>query len=562
MFDNDFAVSSCPDDASSTNYTLNAWCAVSQLVSSQGWTATSTWYPYGVMLNAINQYAGSDTDYWLWFGNSEPGETALNQHVLSEDEQLLLAFGTGPLKITASSLSPLVGSTTTLNVFYFDAVLWQWLPGGASNFLINGQVFSSSDGALQFLVAAADPYSVFGRKAGYIDSSTLTITGISQNSSGGRAPPPLNYPVLFPVSSSVNVEKAVEFLISNQNSDGSIGSADLYSDWAAMALAVFGESEARDKLKDYLTEADVGTEFRATDLERRAMALMALGVNPYNGGPSDYIERIISTFDGQQIGDPGLFNDDIFALFPLLKAGYSGQDQMVEAIVSFIISKQNYNGSWEGIDLTAAAIQALSLAQKEGNLNFDLADSVRRAKKFLRNAQEFNGGFGNNPISTSWVIQAIAALGERASDWKNYGNDPAGFLASYQNDDGGFGGKSATIDARIWETAYAVPAALNKSWDEIIGAFPKEIKGVRSDEVPVSAAVPKLPPVEAVVSLPEVKSEQVEDKTTESLIVAQVSANTVLSRDLSTNENKKKIIYLSAGVSLLAGLYFIKKFFN
>mgnify|MGYP001577182329 FL=1 len=687
LFDNNFIVNPCPDQASSTNYTLNAWCAVDQLVSSQGWTATSTWYPYGIMLNAINQYEGTDSNYWLWFSNFEPGETALNQHILFDGEKLLLSFGTSPLKITTSTTSPYINTTTTLNVLYFDVSLWGWqtatssifsingqeissasgiyelrpstttayrvfakeagfidsepitispqLPsvninlrietasstifsqnlevwaceendGGdvyslngrcavaqsglenqwtswgsdlfldsiadyvnnkdgngiywswfknldygqvslnkhilseneellliygvnplrittatttpalnstttlyleqfgydsswnpawqstaSSTFLVNGQEFYSENGTMQLLIATTSPYSIVGRKLGSLDSSILTLTGIFQDNTSSEPIVPNN-----PGGGgsgggaqthyTVDINKAINFLVSNQNNDGSIGSSIIYSDWAAIALSAFGNGDANNKLKNYLSEAKYNTNGGITDPERRAMALMALSVNPYSGTPTDYISKILLAFDGTQIGDPNLFNDDIFALFPLLKAGYSGSDLVIKATIKFIISKQSANGSWGNIDITAGAIQALSLAKKTGNLDADItsliAQSLQLAKNFLKNSQDASGGF-NNTISTTWAVQAIVALDEQVLAWENNGNNPFDFLASRQNSDGGFEDTSVATDTRVWTTAYVIPAALSKTWGEILGSFQKEVQNNKTGGV-------------------------------------------------------------------------------
>ncbi|MCX6764708.1 MAG: terpene cyclase/mutase family protein [Candidatus Nealsonbacteria bacterium] len=692
LFNNDFIVNSCPDQASSTNYSLNAWCAVEQLISSQGWTATSTWYPYGVMLNTINQYEGGYNNYWLWFSNSEPGETALNQHLLSDGEKLLLSFGTSPLKIIASATSSYINSTTTLNVLYFDTSFWRWQPAtdstfsingqeisstsgayelwtntttayeifaketgfidselitinpqlpsaninlrietasstifnqnlavlaceenvgsgtyslngrcavlqsglanqwtswgsdlfldsiadyinnqnnngiywswfknldygqtalnkyilsenedllliyginplrittstttpllnstttlyleqfgydsgwnpvwqpsASSTFLINGQEFYSQEGIVQLPIATTSPYLVLGRKAGYLDSSTLTLTGIFQNETssqpttpdnpvGGSGSPSFNTSDA-PTHHTVDINKAINFLILNQNNDGSIGSSIIYSDWAAIALSAFGSGDAQNKLKNYLSGAGYNTNGSVTDLERRAMALMALSVDPYSETATDYISKIVLAFDGTQIGDSSLFNDDIFALFPLLKAGYSGSDPIISATVRFIISKQSVNGSWGNIDLMAAAIQALSLAKKTGNLDTDIVNSINQslqsAKNFLKNFQGANGGFNNDTISTSWAVQAILALGEQVLDWENNGNNPFDFLTSRQNGDGGFEDTSVAVDTRIWTTAYVIPAALGKTWDEIMGSFQKKVQNSQSQD--------------------------------------------------------------------------------
>lgn len=101
-----------------------------------------------------------------------------------------------------------------------------------------------------------------------------------------------------------------------------------------------------------------------TDNERRAMAILALGKNPYDFNGVNYIEAILSEFDGDQFGETSLVNDDIFAIFPLSHAGYDSDDTEISNALDFIISKQKTNGSWENsVDVTAAAVQALSIFQ-------------------------------------------------------------------------------------------------------------------------------------------------------------------------------------------------------
>src|SRR3990167_7320972 len=44
----------------------------------------------------------------------------------------------------------------------------------------------------------------------------------------------------------------------------------------------------------------------------------------------------------------------------LIKTGYGAGDESIASTVAFILSKQSPDGSWDGVDLTAAAIQALT----------------------------------------------------------------------------------------------------------------------------------------------------------------------------------------------------------
>src|SRR3989338_6456693 len=136
-----------------------------------------------------------------------------------------------------------------------------------------------------------------------------------------------------------NTSAALDFLARNQNADGSFASA-LLTDWAAIAFGSAGDlvcneacSAARQKLRMYLFVAEPELS-SITDYERHAMALIALGINPYSETSNDYITPIVNAFDGTQIGNSSLVNDDIFAIFPLLHAGYSRTNGMMEAVVS------------------------------------------------------------------------------------------------------------------------------------------------------------------------------------------------------------------------------------
>lgn len=265
----------------------------------------------------------------------------------------------------------------------------------------------------------------------------------------------------------LNAQSALAYLTGQQHSDGSFDSSFL-SDWAALAFAAIDSGEAKTKLHEYLISTTPVLS-SVTDYERHALALEALGINPYSGTATDYIAHIVSSFDGTQIGDSHLDNDDIFALFPLLHAGYSVSDSLIQKIVAFILSAQNENGSWDGsVDMTAAAIQALVLVQSLPNV----PTAIEKAKGYLHIGQQANGGFGNS-FSTSWVLQAIVAMNEPLDRWAPIGYTPQDYLASLQQSDGGVESISSSTSTRIWATAYALPASLHKSWDSLLQSFPK-----------------------------------------------------------------------------------------
>jgi hypothetical protein len=264
-----------------------------------------------------------------------------------------------------------------------------------------------------------------------------------------------------------NVPLALGYIWSTQGPDGSFGSS-LLDDWVAIASAGGGAGDLRTHLSAHEMSAPP-TLSSTTDYERHAMALEALGINPYSGTPVDYITPIVKAFDGTQVGDPSLVNDDIFAIFPLLHAGYGAQDDIIVKIAAFVDSKQHDDGSWEGsADLTAAAVQALTLVH-------DTSGALSKALGYLRMQEAQDGSFGNSS-ATSWVLQAIMSVGEDSHDWSRaIYHIPDYYLATKQEPDGGVEPESADTQTRVWATAYAIPAIEHKTWDALLSSFPKPV---------------------------------------------------------------------------------------
>ena len=191
------------------------------------------------------------------------------------------------------------------------------------------------------------------------------------------------------------------------------------------------------------------------------MALEALGIDP-----SEMANRIAARFDGTQVGDPSLVNDDIFALIALSHAGYAAHDPLMQSVVTFVLKRQSTDGSWENTDLTAAAVQALvPLSELPG-----VSSALSRARNYLASREQPDGCFGNS-FTTSWSIMAIAALGESPDAWKSSdGSSPIECLRTLQATDGGFEG-GASPDTRVWATAYALPALEGRTWRDILGSY-------------------------------------------------------------------------------------------
>lgn len=480
FFDQPVNVSPCPDTETGTTTTLNAWCAVTETAATEGWMLGSTWYSFGVSLDGINQYSADfvNNTFWLWYGNREPGATALSAHILSPNEELLLTYDTAPLRIESSSTSPAVGATTTLSASYFDSVNWNWAPASDAVFVVGGEASApEADGVYEFSPTSTDPISALVTKSGLVSSQPITLSPVLAATSTGTStststPPATTTPPTGGGSGSVptitfNISNAVAFLLTHQQADGSFGDP-LYTDWSAVALgSLSGEDSAKQKVRTALSTAPNSSVL--TDYERRAMALMAVGVNPYTGTSFNYIQKIVGSFDGMQFGDPSLYNDDIFALFPLLNAGYSESDPIIASTTQFILSKQETDGSFGGVDLTGAALQALARVHTLPNVD----TAIEKAKQYLHGVQKDDGGFGDT-FGTAWVLQGLIAAGENPAQWLKGGNNPLTYLSSRQQMDGGLEPQETNSDSRLWASAYVIPAMNNKSWPAILSSFPKQ----------------------------------------------------------------------------------------
>lgn len=472
LFHDTIEVTACiPNETQTDRYTLNARCLIDQAIG-----ITPTWSTYGTdsFLDSIN---GIDNNfetglYWGYFINHEYASTALNQYILTEGDELLITYNTIPLKLTFSTTTPTTGDTVTVSLYEFGFdEFWSpaWLAATGALFTINGTPVTTTDHTYTFIPTTTIPYLIRAEKEGYITIEKTLVatttqstgestennegTGGNGSSSGGNITNP--------------VQRMIQFLDSTQNADGSFGSTPFLTDWAALAYGSWTDSsQGLNALKNYLISDPTPLDGpnATTNYARRSMALMALGINPYSGTPTNYIEKIISGFDGTQFGDTGLINDDIFALVPLVHAGYSN-NPIVASTTKFIIENQSANGSFGSIDLTAAAIQALSPFSSDDNVR----TALTHARTYLKNAQRIDAGFGD-VYATGWVLQAISALGEHISDWLVNGISPVSYLTNAQASDGGL--LSSDVRAnRIWSTSYAIPGLLGTPWNKILASF-------------------------------------------------------------------------------------------
>ncbi len=258
-------------------------------------------------------------------------------------------------------------------------------------------------------------------------------------------------------------EQALAWLRAQQEDDGSIG-GPLVTAWSAIAFGSGGVratavSTGGKSLAAALADAPWAS---ATDVERYVLAVRAAGHDPRSFGGRDAVTALLTYVKDGQIGVASQVNDDIFGVLALLAAGQDASEPAVTAGIRTILTAQA-GGSWESVDMTAAAVQALRAYASRGGI-IETSEAAARARAWLRGQQDKQGGFGHNSASTSWAVQAIVALAEDPAAWRTDGGaNPWHALAEYQEAGGGL----------VWQrhgkpspfmTAYAVPALLGQAW--------------------------------------------------------------------------------------------------
>src|SRR3989338_3263480 len=433
---------------------------------------------------ACMTFSGDDPACFYWQYTVTPSgsptnlyaQVGMDQYVVEDGDAVYVFFRSDPLvQLELSDNEVEVGESFTVTAETFSPVTGVFGPAAGqilgavqTDEFFNTTEFATStaDGAgtATLTVNTAGDYDVGMKEVGYYPTLALSVIEPVEESSGGGGG------TTNTTTPQFSVPRALAYLSALQATDGSIANP-LVSDWAALAFAASDPGIAKSKLRNYLT-ASSATPSSITDYERRAMALMALGINPYNGTSKDYITPIVNAFDGTQIGDVHLDNDDIFAIFPLLSAGYSTSDPMLQAVVVHILSAQRADGSWDGSpDMTAAAVQAIGPFFTTSGYGA----AMGRAMGYLASTQQANGGWGSVD-STSWVQTMVNAAKEldpthAPTFTSSGGRYPMDEIASAQKPDGAVRPTSDIVDNRVWSTSYAMVAASGKSWLTLLQPF-------------------------------------------------------------------------------------------
>ncbi|PIR74929.1 MAG: hypothetical protein COU34_05465, partial [Candidatus Magasanikbacteria bacterium CG10_big_fil_rev_8_21_14_0_10_43_9] len=429
------------------------------------------------IINCLTIEETNACDNWQYVVNGDYPFLGMDQYIIPTDEvtHIYLYFGERyNIETTKSSFELGESVTSTLSEYDFENNVYNSATDtslvmallDASNTAIATSTISE-EGITVFAPTSTGSYKI-GLDNGWswywpvtsFDVTTVLPTGSSGGGCGSCG-----------INSSNQVDTVIKniisFLDASQNEDGSFGSSISFSDWSAFAYNAYtGSTEGRDKLKTYLlTDPDPRDGFNDTaSYAKRAMVLMSYGIDPYSGTNTNYIKKILDGFDGTQFGIDGIINDDVFALMPLLHAGYSHTDPMIVSSTKYILSRQHADGSFESKDMTGATIQILSeLTHIDG-----VTDAIAKAKNFVLSGQQTDGGFGDI-YATPWIMQGLSALGEDISTLKKNNLSPIDYIQANQVADGGIGETTNTL--RLWTSAWAVPALLEKPWPTLLSSY-------------------------------------------------------------------------------------------
>ncbi|HBB38141.1 MAG TPA: hypothetical protein DEP63_03025 [Candidatus Magasanikbacteria bacterium] len=428
-------------------------------------------------ISSIDGHTASGFDGWVYTVNQMDEYSGINDKILNDGDSLEVFYSVWPWRISTNATSTIVGNDIVFTAEEYDPSSTTWGPTTTTTMSINGDLYETDgQGSIIFTPAVATTTIayIYSGSEDYPQNSAKVELPVYEEvqedhapsgGSGGGGCGSCGSNSTSDVDTVV--KNIITFLDASQNEDGSFGSSISFSDWTAFAYNAYtGPAAGKDTLKAYLlTDPDPRDGFNDTaSYAKRAMVLMSYGIDPYVGTNTNYIQKILDGFDGTQFGIDGIINDDIFALMPLLHAGYTHIDPMIVSSTKYILSQQHADGSFESKDLTGTALQILP---ELTNIN-GVTDAIAKAKNFLLSGQQNDGGFGDI-YATPWIMQGLTANGVDISILKKNNLSPIDYIQANQVADGGIGETTNTL--RLWTSAWAVPALLEKPWYSLLSSF-------------------------------------------------------------------------------------------
>lgn len=289
----------------------------------------------------------------------------------------------------------------------------------------------------------------------------LCALGLALISMAAAAPAAVAY--VTPAQAELAAGRGAGWFLAGQQASGDLG-----SDWAMTALASAGlnSADARTSIADpsaqdfYLGDWQAtGPGGAGTDAARGILSGVAGGIQvsrlstSLDATKSNLVARLAELYDGTQLGDTGLLNDDIFGVLALHRAG--APQEMLLKLVEHLRTEQLPNGGWgwstspgapADTDMTGSAIAAFcaaGVATSDPDLNeaLDLLHTLQDPATggFVAPPESF--GIGVNTDTTAWVTSGLVQCGidPQGPEWTtSQGKTPFDYLLSLQRPDGHF----------------------------------------------------------------------------------------------------------------------------
>jgi energy-coupling factor transport system substrate-specific component len=264
---------------------------------------------------------------------------------------------------------------------------------------------------------------------------------------------------------------AVGWLRAAQNDDGGFPairgqpSSPAMTGWAALGLEAAGRNpldvERRGETAISYLRSQADRLRSVGDLERTILALVGAGLDPRDFAGEDLVGELRDrrSADGSVSGQV-----DMTAFYVLAMRAAGTDPGNLNRPAKWLREAQNRNGGW-GIqpeapsesDSTGAVMQALAAAGPASGRAIDAA------ARYLRRSQTGGGGFSLagtgvvNAQSTSWAVQGLLAVG-----WPV--GSALGYLDSVQASDGHYRYSASSDQTPVWVTAQALLAVERKAF--------------------------------------------------------------------------------------------------
>jgi Squalene-hopene cyclase N-terminal domain len=272
------------------------------------------------------------------------------------------------------------------------------------------------------------------------------------------------------------LSRALDNLAAHQDRFGggfSVGSGTDPNDtaWATLAVTAAGERAERWRAGHTSLRDAIARPLRKPmlgDIERTAVAASAAGLDPRATGGRNLMREVLTAQDADgSIGDGP--STTAWGILALRAGGLPADSFSVRRARSALERQQREDGGWSADEsplgrdpnTTSVAVQALVAAGRRP----ELAASLRRAREFLRRAQNPDGGFPavvggeSTALTTAWVTVALRTLGDRPDrpPWNRAGG-PVRLLRRLQLPDGGVRNSRESVAPSVWATSQAALA--------------------------------------------------------------------------------------------------------